>query len=153
MKQSIAFGIEKIGAPCVIVNCKGQDLYFLIDTGSSENHLVEYTYKFFTENYDDVIKDEEGNFVTRGVSGSVECKKCSFSFFIGRAQLEDSFVLLPNSEVFIGLSERMGEPLAGILGGRFLKKNGIVIDYGSQCVYTKRRKKGEKATIIAQEAA
>ena len=103
---------------------------------------MEYTYKFFTEYYDDVIKDEEGNFVTRSVSGSVECKKCSFTFSIGRVQLEDSFVVLPKTQVFVGLSERMGVPLAGILGGRFLKKNGIVIDYGSQCVYTKRRKKG-----------
>ena len=153
MKQSIAFGIEKIGAPCVIVKCNGQDLFFLIDTGSSENHLVEYTHLFFTKYFDDVIKEEEGSVVTKGVAGSIESKKCSFAFSIGRTQYEDSFVILPNSEVFIGLSERMGEPLAGILGGRFLKKNGIVIDYGSQCVYTKRRKKGEKATINAQEAA
>lgn len=153
MKQSIAFGIEKIGAPCVIVNCKGQDLYFLIDTGSSENHLVEYTYKFFTECYDDVIKDEEGNYVTRGVSGSVECKKCSFTFSIGRARLEDSFVVLPNTQVFVGISERLGEPLAGILGGQFLKNHGVVIDYGRQCMYMKRRKCGEKTTILVREAA
>lgn len=153
MKQSIAFGIEKIGAPCVVVNCKGQELYFLIDTGSSENHLVEYTYKFFMEYYDDVIKEEEGSFVTKGVAGSIESKKCSIAFSIGRSQYVDSFVILPNSEVFVGLSERMGEPLAGILGGRFLKKNGIVIDYGSQCVYTKRRKKGEETKNNVQEAA
>ena len=153
MKQSIAYGIEKIGVPCIVVYCKDVYLYFLIDTGSSENQMLDYTYNIFTKCFDDVIQEKGGSFVTTGLGGSVESKKYSFAFSIGRTRFEESFMVLPNSQVFVSFSERLGEPLAGILGGRFLKNNGIVIDYGSQCVYTKRRKKGEKAQINAQEAA
>lgn len=153
MKQSTAYGMEKIGAPCVVVNCKGQKLYFLIDTGSTENHLLDYTHKFFTEYYDDVIQEEKGDFVTAGVGGCVECKKCSFAFIIGRTSFEDSFVVLPNSQIFASLSEKLDEPLAGILGCRFLKNNGIVVDYANNSLYTKRRRRSVEVETNAHNAA
>ena len=141
MKQSIAFGLEKIGAPCVLVNCKGVGLYFLIDTGSTENHLLSYTYQYFTECFDDVIKDSDGSFTITGLGGSVSSKRCTFSFFIDETPCEDSFVVLPNTQVFADLSKKLDEPIAGILGGRFLQKNNVVIDYGKQLVHIKTHRK------------
>jgi hypothetical protein len=153
MKQSIAYGMEKIGAPCVVVKCEGVSMYFLIDTGSTENHLLDYTYKILTKHFAGAIQDEEGSFVTSGVGGSVECKKCTFAFSIGHTRFEDFFVVLPNSQVFIDLSKKLDEPLAGILGGRFLKNNGIVIDYANNCLYTKRQRKvGKRKTDINNAA-
>lgn len=153
MKQSIALGIEKIGAPCIVVNCKDVYLYFLIDTGSSENQLLDYTYKIFTKCFDDVIQEKGGSFVTTGLGGSVESKKYSFAFSIGRTRFEESFMVLPNSQVFVSLSERLGEPLAGILGSSFLRNNGIVVDYANNCLYTKRRRKVEKRKIDTNNVA
>ena len=153
MKQSIAYGMEKIGAPCVVVNCKGQELYFLIDTGSSENQLLDYTYVFFTECYDDVIKEEGGCFVTTGLGGSVESKKYSFAFSIGRTQFVEPFMVLPNTHIFASLSERLGEPLAGILGSRFLRNNGIVVDYADNSLYSKRRRKSVEVGTNTHNAA
>ena len=72
MKQSIALGIEKIGVPCVVVRCNGEDMYFIIDTGSNENCLVEYAYEYFTQYHDDVIKDVDETMSITGVGGG--CK-------------------------------------------------------------------------------
>ena len=153
MKQSTAYGMEKIGAPCVVAHCKGENFYFLIDTGSSDNHLVAYAYQFFKETFDGVIFDEEGVSTTTGLGGSFECKKCSFSFFIGRTRFEDTFVLLPNQEVFGRLSEKMDGPIVGILGGKFLKENHIVIDYANGCLYTKRQRRIVDAETDSLNAA
>lgn len=153
MKQSIAYGMEKLGIPFVIVECKGQIMYFMIDSGSSHNHLLQYAYDFFVQHFEDVIQDSEGSVYSVGLCGGVNGKVCSFSFFIDRTMYEEEFVLLPNSEVFENMSQVLGGPICGILGSRFLKRNNIVIDYGSQCLYTKRQKSREKTSNVAQEAA
>ena len=149
MKQSIAYGIEKLGVPCVVVRSKEQNLYFLIDTGSTANHLIEYTYLYFKQ-FDDVIEDSEKSFTTTGLGGSAKTRICSFKFSIGRTPIEDDFVLLPNSQVFENMSKGLGEPIAGILGGKFLKKNHIVIDYENKCLYTKRIRKKRKDNETVQ---
>ena len=153
MKQSIALGIEKIGVPCIVVRCNGEDLYFIIDTGSTENCLVEYVYEYFTQYHEDVIKDADDTMNITGVAGVCECKKCSFKISIGSEQFEETFSVLPNSDVYQRLSHKLGEPMCGLLGNKFLKKNNIVIDYENQCVYTKMRKKGKKLTANVQETA
>ena len=38
----------------------------------------------------------------------------------------------------MGLTEKLGEPLAGILGGKFLMDHHVVIDYRNQMLYSKR---------------
>ncbi len=153
MKQSIACGIEKISVPCIVAHCKDEDFFFMIDSGSSDNHLIEYAYQFFKETFDGVIMDVDGVSTTTGLGGSFESKKCSFSFSIGRAQFEDTFVLLPNQEIFVHLSEKMDGAIVGILGGKFLIENHIVIDYANGCLYTKRVKKKIENEKVKQDAA
>jgi hypothetical protein len=97
--------------------------------------------------------DVDGVSTTTGLGGSFESKKCSFSFSIGRAQFEDTFVLLPNQEIFVHLSEKMDGAIVGILGGKFLKENHIVIDYANGCLYTKRVKKKIENEKVKQDAA
>lgn len=150
IRQSIAFGIEKIGVPCIMVRCNGEDLYFIIDTGSTENCLVEYVYEYFRQYHEDVIDDADDTMNITGVGGGCKCKKCSFKFSIGSEHFEETFSVLPNSDVYQRLSQKLGEPMCGLLGNKFLKKNNIVIDYGSQFVYTN---KGEETVINSQDAA
>ncbi len=153
MKQSFALGMEKIGTPCINININGIVFCFLIDTGSSENHLIDYTYQFLTQYFGDVITEEKGDCITSGLGGSYKCKRCSFEFTIGRTKYEDSFVALPNSEMFFTLSDKLGATIAGILGGRFLKKNHIVIDYDNNCLYSKRMRKSSKTAKAPRDAA
>lgn len=153
MKQSIAYGIEKINVPCIVAHCKDEEFYFLIDTGASENHLIAYAYHYFKESFDDVIIDAEGMSTTTGLGGSFESKKCSFSFSIGRTWFEDTFVLIPNQKVFGRLSEKMDGPIVGILGGKFLKENHIVIDYANNSLYTKRRRRKVNVEVESHNAA
>lgn len=153
MKQSIAYGIEKINVPCIVAHCKDEEFYFLIDTGSSDNHLIAYAYQFFKETFDGVIMNVDGVSTTTGLGGSFESKKCSFSFSIGKTQFEDTFVLLPNQKVFGRLSEKMDGPIVGILGGKFLKENHIVIDYAGNCLYTKRRRRKANVEVESHNAA
>lgn len=153
MKQSIALGIEKIGVPCIMVRCNGEDLYFIIDTGSTENCLVEYVYEYFTQYHEGFIKDADETVSITGVGGGCKCKKCSFKFSIGSEHFEETISVLPNSDVYQRLSQKLGEPMCGLLGNKFLKKNHIVVDYGNQSVYSKRKKREIEAVNNGQEAA
>jgi hypothetical protein len=149
MKQSIAYGIEKIGVPCVIVRCKGEDLFFIIDTGSTDNLLVEFAYDCLAKSYEDVIKDTNETVKVTGVGGVCKGKRFSFSFSIGRMHFNELFSVLPNSDIYIRLSKKLGKPMCGVLGSKFLKEHQVIIDYGNQLVYTNRqRKKGDMPDAV-----
>ena len=153
MKQSIAYGIEKLGIPCAFVRCKGKELCFMIDTGATDNHILDVVYAYFTQHYNDVIQDIEEVFTAVGLGGGVDCKTCSLGFSLGRTKFRDEFAVLPNPEVFECMSQVLGKPVVGILGGKFLKDNGIVIDYASKCIYSKRMRKKKRDEKSVQEAA
>ena len=140
MKQSIAYGLEKIGVPCIIIRCKGEDLYFIVDTGSTDNLLVEYAYECLAKSYDDVVKNTNETVKVTGVGGVCKGRRFSFKFSIGRKRFEELFSVLPNSEIYIKLSEKLGKPLCGVLGSKFFKEHQIIVDYGNQMVYTKRKR-------------
>ena len=139
MKQSIAYGMEKTGMPFIVLNCEGKQMLFLLDTGSSENHLMAYTYVYFKEHFPEVIADKttETPIVTSGVSGTFESKACSFCFAIESHPYKELFLIMPHQQVFANFSEQLGVPVGGILGSRFLRKYGIIIDYKKKVVYTK----------------
>lgn len=146
MKQSIAYGIEKIGVPCIIIRCKGEDLFFIVDTGSTDNLLVEYAYDCLAKSYDDVIKNTNETVKVTGVGGVCTGKRFSFKFSIGRLRFDELFSVLPNSDIYIRLSEKMGKPMCGVLGSKFLKEHQIIIDYGNQVLFTKRRQRQTDVT-------
>ena len=138
MKQSIAHGIEKTGLPFIKLNCQGKQVLFLLDTGSTENHLMAYTYLYFKEHFPDAIADltTEKPVVTAGVNGEFESRACSFGFNIDNHSYKEPFLIIPHPEVFAIFSEQLSVPVGGILGGRFLRKYGIIIDYQKNVVYT-----------------
>ena len=140
MKQSITYGMEKTGMSFVELNCEGKHMLFLLDTGSSENHLVAYTYTYFKEHFPDVIADlmTETPVFTVGVNGEFESRACSFSFTIDNHPYKEPFLIIPHPEIFANFSEQLGLPVGGILGSRFLRKYGIIIDYQQNIVYTNR---------------
>ncbi len=152
MKQSIAYGMEKAKAPFIILSCEGHDFYFLIDTGSTDNHLIAYGYeylkKYFPNSLSDMQKDT--SYSTAGVGGEFECVTCEFSFDLGTERHKDVFGILPSSEVFFRISQLLDSPVCGILGNKFLAEHGIVIDYGSQMIYTKRNYNTKKKAATLQ---
>lgn len=143
MKQTFFYGLTKINMPIVALSCKGIPLLFLIDTGSASNHLLAPVHDYFKENYNDVVKDSKsGQTVTvTGITGAVECGISKFNFKIGRTDYTDIFLIMPTGTVLDEFSKQLDAPLCGILGGQFLCQNNVVLDYGNNCMYSKKKRK------------
>ena len=143
MKQPFYYGLTKTSMPIVSLSCKGISLLFLIDTGSASNHLLAPIHDYFKENYNDVVKDSKsGQTVTvTGITGAVECGISKFNFRIGRTDFTDIFLIMPTGTVLDEFSKQLDAPICGILGSQFLYSNGIVLDYGKHCMYSKRRRR------------
>ena len=146
MKQSIAYGMEKANAPFIILSCEGHDFYFLIDTGSTENHLISYGYEYLKQFFPNHLAEgpKDTSYSTAGLGGEFECIACEFSFDLCGERQKDLFTILPSSAVFVQISKLLDNPVCGILGNKFLAEHGIVIDYGSQMIYTKRNHNTKK---------
>ena len=109
---------------------------------------VTVMFEQLPESLSDMQKDT--SYSTAGVGGEFECVTCEFSFDLGTERHKDVFGILPSSEVFFRISQLLDSPVCGILGNKFLAEHGIVIDYGSQMIYTKRNYNTKKKAATLQ---
>ena len=147
MKQSIENGLQKAGLPIISIKCNDYDLYFLIDTGATENHLLDYAYRAISAKTGDPIKDSPKIVITTGMDGiKHELKVCYLKFNIDENVFNEEFVVTPNSVTFKRISDSLGEPLCGIIGTTFLRKHRIIVDYDERCIWTNNKEQEEIQT-------
>lgn len=139
MKQSIVYGFEKARAPFLVLSCDGLDMYFLVDTGSTDNHLLSGSYEFLKEVFPDHFSEKPADTIysTAGIGCVLDTMAYEFSFDLSDQRYKEYFSILPTSEAFIRISTLLGKPVWGVLGCGFLRKHHIVIDYGDLVIYNK----------------
>ena len=142
MKQSIIWGLKKMGLPIAIVRCKEIDMAFIIDTGASDNCLSLDTYRYLTQNHNDVIKEKgEGNTILGIDYLEMNSRHVSLDFSIGRTKYTEDFLVFNVETAMEHFEDEFGITVSGILGNVFLVNNQIVIDYGDYTIHSKRKRK------------
>lgn len=150
MEISFKQALDEIGLPIVTLNIEGDGYFFLIDTGSRENHLLDYSQKHFLEHYKDSINELDISVEVRGLGGGFKGCLCQLNFSIGQIVFCETFATIPNTTVFQGISQRLDEPICGILGSRFLKDAGCMLDFEKKCLVLKNKQPKNSLDWIAK---
>lgn len=125
MIYSLAYGLEKIGLPVIIIKIKNKNLCFIIDTGSNCN-LVDSR---IVECFKDIITPA-GDYYISGIDGNrqnVDVVILPFNF--EGQTYSPKFCVKSLLDVFKDIETESRIQIHGILGVQFLVENHWVIDF------------------------
>jgi len=121
------YGVHEIGIPVIVAEFKGNNLLFILDTGSDTNFLDKSVY----EHFKDDIETTDGDGFVIGVEGTEipRGKLLTMPMKIGNKELSEKFFTLPEGTTGFELIEKQcGARIHGILGTPFILHNKLIID-------------------------
>lgn len=128
-KCSVASSMSVAGMPMIISSGK-PCLRFLVDTGSNNNYLFDFTYNTLKEIDSQNIKPTKNISTVFGVGDNgKEMFGVKFKIhFFGKKHVDD-FGVTPAVDMMNKFQECCGIQFHGILGTPFLTKHGWVVDF------------------------
>lgn len=125
MIYSLAYGLEKIRLPIIVVKIKNKNLCFIIDTGSNCN-LIDCR---VAECFKDIVT-HAGDYYVSGIDGNRQKVNVVILPFNFEGQIfSPKFCKKPLLETFKDIEKDNGIQIHGILGIPFLVANHWVIDF------------------------
>lgn len=143
-KYKYYINIEKIGIknkykqkyPIIKTKLKGEDAYFLLDTGSTGNILYKEKYKTFGKPTDSV--KIVGETSVTGLGGGDTCRVIEESFNIGKNKFTEEFIASDAIKENIQIIKTCTNlDILGILGAEFFEKARWIIDIDDLVVKVK----------------
>ncbi|WP_251623910.1 hypothetical protein [Odoribacter lunatus] len=133
MEFPLAFSLQKVGLPLILTSGKLKNICFLIDTGSTQNFLLDFVYEHFKEEFK-LLEDFSR---TMGIEGHYkEYPIIEATFNFEGTNYTSTFSVLNASEAIKQLQDETGVQIHGILGIPFLTENKWIIDFENLAVKT-----------------
>lgn len=139
MILSMRYSLEKCGYPLILFNILGLEdikVYFLMDTGSTDNSLNEKVILKFPN----IAETFERESFYSGTEGVVTQQKewAKLTLLLEQETFQEEFAIIP-SETFDKIRDAYGVSIGGILGLNFILNNKMAFHFGEDflCLNTK----------------
>lgn len=130
MYYSLYYGLNNTGLPIILVDIKGKNLCFILDTGSTCSLIDSTVVEYFKD-----IVEPVGDYYISGIEGTkhkVDMVALPFTF---EGQVyKPKFCVRPLLDTFKGIEDESGIQVHGLLGTDFLLENKWVINFNKLIV-------------------
>ena len=131
MNFPLPLGIERIGLPVIITSGKLKNLCFLIDTGSDSNHIFDFVYNHFRDEF----KPLDAKVRIAGIEGNFrEFPLVEATFGFEGKDYTSVFSVTNAGNASKIIQDETGIQIHGILGTRFFLENKWIIDFETMSV-------------------
>ena len=125
MYYSLYYGLNNTGLPIILVDIKGKNLCFILDTGSTCSLIDSTVVEYFKD-----IVEPIGDYCISGIDGTKrKADVVILPFNFEGYTYKPKFCVQPLSDAFKGIEENSGIQIHGLLGTDFLIENKWIIDF------------------------
>ena len=132
MYYSLYYGLNNTGLPIILVDIKGKNLCFILDTGSTCSLIDSTVVEYFKD-----IVEPVGDYCISGIEGTkhkVDMVTLSFNF---EGQIyKPKFCVKPLLDAFKSIENESGIQVQGLLGTDFLLENKWILNFNKLRVTT-----------------
>jgi len=128
----INYGLLKVGLPLIVVKLFDNDICLLLDTGSNRN-IIDYR---IHNHFKDKLLESKRSDSLLTLNGQSEGVEVSIPFTFEGVDYNECFICTNETDSFDTIRAESGIQIHGILGNNFFLKEGWVIDFDKQLVYT-----------------
>ena len=125
MYYSLYYGLNNTGLPIILVDIKGKNLCFILDTGSTCSLIDSTVVEYFKD-----IVEPVGDYSISGIEGTkhkVDMITLPFNF---EGQVyKPKFCVKPLLGAFKSIEDESGIQVQGLLGTDFLLENQWIVDF------------------------
>ncbi len=134
---SVSDYISKFELPAIIFNCKGEELLFILDSGSNGCHINSSVLRDLGVESSHVEQKEGAeNYVATGNGVSApSTEKCDLDLSLGKYNFNVPFSVEDLDAAFDYIYRTDGVRVHGILGTNFLRANNWTIDFANNMAY------------------
>ena len=135
MKYKMAFplnyGLSETGLPLIVIKLFGNDICFMLDTGSNRN-IIDHR---IHDHFKDRLKKSETSDEVYTLNGATTGITIDVPFCFEEHDFLEPFFCTEMTETFDKINEESGIQIHGILGNHFFLKYGWVLDFDRGTVY------------------
>lgn len=127
MHYSLYYGLNSTRLPIILVDVKGENLCFILDTGSTCSLIDSTVVEYFKD-----IVEPVGDYFISGIEGTKHKVDMIILPFNFEGQIyKPKFCVKPLLETFKGIEDESGIQVHGLLGTDFLLENQWIISFNN----------------------